>query len=93
MLIYGGKVSEGPPNLLQTAAVRHRCQGTNWLGRVLLEVDLFEYIGTSKVRNLGCGIASQIHNLTSWDSELLLIQVGLFLRVRLDTPPVPYFLV
>ena len=93
MLIYGGKVSEGPPNLLQTAAVRHRCQGTNWLGRVLLEVDLFEYIGTSKVRNLGCEVDGHIDFEHLGLSEILLIQVGLASEVLPCTSQVPYFAV
>ena len=54
MLIYGGEVSRGPLELFWMASVHHRYQGTDWLGCSLFEEDAFEYLGTSKVRNLGC---------------------------------------
>ena len=60
MLIYGGEVTGGPPELLWIASVRHQCQGTNWLRWVVLEVDISEYLDTSKVRNLGCEGGGQI---------------------------------
>ena len=93
MLVYGGEVIRGPPDLLQMASVQYRCQGTNWLRRVVLEVDLFECIGTSKVRNLGCGIDGQVLLLSFWLLEMLLIQVGLAIMMSHWMSQVPYFLV
>ena len=79
MLIYGGEVTDGPPELLYMASVYHRSQGINWLGRVVLKVDLVEYLGTSKIRNLGCGFVGPVEFDQSGLVELLLIQVGLLL--------------
>ena len=75
------------------ASVRHRCQGTNWLGLVVLKVDIFEYLGTSKVRNLGCGIVDCVSFEHLDLPEVLLIQVGQVLTVCLDDSEIPYFLI
>ena len=56
MLIYGGGVSEGPSDMLQMASAQRRYQGTNWLRYGMPKVVASEYIGTPKVRNLGCGL-------------------------------------
>ena len=58
------------------ASVTRRSQGTNWLRRVLVKVDLFEYQATSKVRNLGCGVGDQVGFWKVLLVEPLLIQVG-----------------
>ena len=59
----------------------------------MLKLDILEYLGTSEVRNLGCGVGGWIGFWTSCLVVELLIQVGHDLRVSMVDSEVPYFLI
>ena len=58
MLVYGGEVWRWPSDCLRLASVAPMVPRVFPLRRVLADFTQIGYLGSSKVRNLGCGISS-----------------------------------